>query len=194
MQDFLTTTRLVIVSMAVCCVGYPAVLLIFGQLVVPWRADGSMIRNEQGVIIGSELIAQGFTEPGYFWPRPSGGDYGTLASTGTNLSPLHPQLRERAVTLVDQFDPAPGREVPSDLVTISGSGLDPHITLDAALFQLPRVAAARGMDEAKVRELVMAHLDSPTINLLGGEPLVNVLMLNIALDRVSESLTVAVPE
>lgn len=185
MQEFFTSLRLVIVSIFVCCVVYTGLLLVFGQLVVPWKADGSLIRNDQGVVIGSVHIAQDFNSPGYFWPRPSAVDYNAAASGGSNLSPKNVKLRKRAKTIIQRLDPAPGQLVPADLVTASGSGLDPDITLDAAMFQVPRVAAARHISVSKLRGLVRAHTDSPTINFFGGEPLVNVLLLNIALDRIT---------
>lgn len=185
MKDILTTIRLVILSMAVCGVVYPAVLLAFGQALVPWKADGSMIANEQGRIIGSAQIAQRFTRPEYFWPRPSAVDYHAAATGGSNLSPANPALTERAASAIAALGATDGQRVPADLVAASGSGVDPHITLAAARFQAPRVAAARGLSVDQVQQLVAEAVEVPTLRVFGGEPLVNVLQLNLALDRRS---------
>lgn len=184
MKDLLTLLRLVILSMAVCCVAYPAAMLAFGQTVVPWKADGSMITDDQGRIIGSALIAQSFTQPEYFWPRPSAAGYDASATGGSNLSPANPELTERARQIMQQHGLTDGQRIPADLVTASGSGMDPHITLDAARFQLPRVAAARGLAHPEVERLMEAHAEVPTLRVFGGEPVVNVLRLNLALDRL----------
>jgi K+-transporting ATPase ATPase C chain len=129
------------------------------------------------------LLAQNFTRPEYFWPRPSAVDYNASATGGSNLSPTNPAITERASQIIARLQPGEGQLVPAELVLASGGGMDPHITLQAAEFQVPRVAKARNMEELKVRELIRQHTDSPTLTVLGGEPLVNVLELNLALDE-----------
>ena len=171
-----------ILSLIVCCVLYPAVLLAFGQVVVPWKADGSLIRHGNGTILGSVQLAQAFTQPRYFWPRPSAVDYHASATGASNLSPTHPLLTERAKALIGRYGLPEGQRLPADLVAASGSGMDPHITLEAARFQAPRVASARHLPLDRVSQLIEQHTDVPTLRVFGGEPVVNVLTLNIALD------------
>jgi K+-transporting ATPase ATPase C chain len=147
---------------------------------------------QDGKAVGSELIGQPFTEPRYFWSRPSatpGYQYNASASSGSNLGPLNPALlnavRERARDLraADSLNTQP---LPVDLVTASGSGLDPHISIMAAFFQVPRVARARGLSEEGVRSLLDRHTEGRQFGILG-EPRINVLLLNIALDREFQS-------
>ena len=185
MQDILTTLRLVMLSLIVCCGLYPAVLLAFGQLVVPWKASGSLIRQDSGTILGSAQLAQAFTQPRYFWPRPSAVDYDASATGGSNLSPTHPLLTERAKALIGRYGLQEGQRIPADLVAASGSGMDPHITLEAARFQAPRVALARHLPLDHVYQLIAQNTEVPTLRVFGGEPVVNVLKLNIALDPPS---------
>lgn len=182
MKDMLTTLRLVMLSLIVCCVLYPAVLLAFGQLVVPWRANGSLMRHDNGTLLGSAQLAQAFTQPRYFWPRPSAVDYDASATGGSNLSPTNPLLTQRAAALIGRYDLQKGQHIPADLVAASGSGMDPHITIEAARFQAPRVASARHLPLDRVYQLIAQHTDVPTLRVFGGEPVVNVLKLNVALD------------
>jgi K+-transporting ATPase ATPase C chain len=182
MKDLLTALRLVVLSLIVCCVLYPAVLLAFGQIVVPWKANGSLIRHDNGTILGSVQLAQAFIQPHYFWPRPSAVDYHASATGGSNLSPTHPLLTERAKALIGRYGLQEGQRIPADLVAASGSGMDPHITLAAARFQAPRVASARHLPLDRVYQLIDQHTDVPTLHVFGGEPVVHMLRLNIALD------------
>jgi potassium-transporting ATPase KdpC subunit len=184
MKDIIATLRLVALTLIVCCVLYPAVLLAFGQVCLPWRANGSLIRNERGVVVGSALIAQGFTRPHYFWPRPSAVNYDASAAGGSNLSPTNPALTERARATIQRYAPTEGQLIPADLVAASGSGLDPHITIEAARFQAPRVAAARGLALDTVNRLIDEQARAASIRLFGEQPLVNVLTLNLALDKL----------
>jgi potassium-transporting ATPase KdpC subunit len=179
-QEMLTSGRVVLTTMTFCCLLYGLIILAFGQFVVPDRADGSLVRNGKGEIVGSELIAQAFTRPEYFWPRPSVVDFNASAAGGSNLSPTNPELRQRAEVLLERMTAAIGNPLPADLVTASGSGLDPHITLRGALYQAKRVASARGLSPGAVEKRIERHA------IPGGgfmeEPLVNVLLLNRDLD------------
>lgn len=176
------SVRIVLVTMTICCLLYPVLILGVGRLVTPHTAGGSLLRNEQGGIIGSEALAQGFARPEYFWPRPSAVDYNGSAAGGSNLSPTSPALRARAEEILARTASG-GKQLPADLVTASGSGLDPHITLQAASYQVQRVAAARGVEVSEVMELLTKHAVRPG-RVFTPEPLVNVLLLNLDLDRV----------
>jgi K+-transporting ATPase ATPase C chain len=183
MSQIATSVRIVLASMAICCILYPLTILGVGQLFAPYSANGSLIRNEQGVIIGSEVIAQGFSRPEYFWPRPSAVDYNASAAGGSNLSPTNPKLHSRAESILTKLYVSGDRKVPSDLVAASGSGIDPHITLNAAKFQAHRVASARGLTDTAVMEILAGH-SKHYGDYLTPEPLVNVLLVNIELDRM----------
>ncbi|MDA8139082.1 MAG: potassium-transporting ATPase subunit KdpC [Desulfobacteraceae bacterium] len=180
-QQTTASLRSVLATMAVCAGLYPLVIWGLGQILTPQSAGGSLVRNGQGQIVGSALIAQAFTRPEYFWPRSSAVDYNAAAAGGSNLSPTNPELRTRAVVLVKHYGATAGAPLPADLVTASGSGLDPHITLAAARYQAARVAAARGMPLAEVEALLAKHSFRPG-GALTAKPLVNVLIVNMALD------------
>ncbi len=165
---------------------YPAVVTSAAQLAFPYQANGSvMVHNGQAV--GSELIGQHFDVPEYFWGRLSatgGVAYNAAASSGSNYGPTNPALTEAAqarISALQSADPANTAPIPVDLVTASASGLDPHISPAAADYQVARVSQARGLDAASVRDLVAQHTEGRKFGLLG-EPTVNVLALNLALD------------
>lgn len=176
-----------LVLMVVTGLVYPGIVTGIAQAVFPRQANGSMV-SADGRVVGSELIAQGFASPAYFHPRPSaaGSGYDATASAGTNKGPTDRKLADTLVAqsvaeAVREAGAAPGR-VPADMATRSASGLDPHVSPANARLQVARVAAARGVDAARVRALVARRVEGRTFGLLG-EPRVNVLLLNLDLDR-----------
>ncbi len=168
-------------------VAYPTMVTVLAQSIFPHQANGSLLRSARGAPVGSALIGQSFSEPKYFWPRPSATadfPYNALASGGSNLGPTNRDLVRRVEARVKSFRESGIRgPLPADLVTASGSGLDAHLSPEAALMQVHRVATERKMDEERVTALVRAHIEGRQFGFLGA-PRVNVLKLNLALDRM----------
>jgi potassium-transporting ATPase KdpC subunit len=167
---------------------YPALVTLVAQLVFPSAANGSLIMKD-GKAVGSELIGQPFDDPRYFWGRPSATSpaYNGASSTGSNLGPTNPAQFDAVKRRLEAIRKEhPSGDVPVELVVASGSGLDPHISPKAAEFQIPRVAKARGMTESGVRRLIDGNTESRTFGVLG-EPRVNVLNLNLGLDRAART-------
>ena len=181
-------TMLVILTLLTGLV-YPLLITGIAQLLFPHQANGSLIVRD-GKVMGSELIGQYFDQPKYFWSRPSATSpfpYNAAASSGSNLGPTNPALIEAVkgrVAALRAADPDNDRPVPVDLVTASGSGLDPHISPAAAEYQVKRVARSRSLDENSVRVLVAQHIQGRQFGVLG-EPRVNVVQLNLALDSLT---------
>jgi len=182
-----TSILFTIVTTLLLGLGYPLVVTGIAGLIFPHQAAGSLILKD-GQIIGSELLAQSFTSDKYFHPRPSaaGNGYDATSSGGSNLAQSSKALVDRIQGSIDKLAAEnPGKPVPIDLVTMSASGLDPDITPDAAFFQAPRVAKARNLSEDTVRKLIQQHTTTRQLGLLG-EPRVNVLDLNLALDKIAK--------
>jgi K+-transporting ATPase ATPase C chain len=174
-----------LVTMVLFGGAYHVVLWAIGRVAFPTQAEGSLIRRADGTIVGSQLIAQKFTRPEYFHPRPSGVDDNAASTGGTNYGPSNPDhlkaVQERLDAVVREEGVTPD-QVPSEMVTAGGGGMDPHIPPVAAELQSARVAANRKVDVGRIRELITAHTEQPTFGLLG-RARVNVLELNLALDE-----------
>jgi potassium-transporting ATPase KdpC subunit len=187
-KELLIALRVTLLTLVLTGLVYPLVTTGLAQALFPHRAGGSFVTDETGKVVGSELLGQGFVAPGYFHPRPSaaGKDGWDPTSSGaTNLGPTSKKLRDSAVEALQKLraeNPGSSGPPPVELVTSSGSGLDPHLSPSGALWQVPRVARARQVSEERVRALVQSQIERRDLLVLG-EPRVNVLVLNLALDR-----------
>ncbi|MDB6068465.1 MAG: K+-transporting ATPase, subunit [Pedosphaera sp.] len=188
-RDLRSSVMAVLVLAVVCCGVYPLVVYGLAQTLFHDKANGSLITDASGTLRGSALLGQQFTGDKYFNSRPSaaGNGYDGTASGGSNLGPTSQKLNDAIKDRIEDYRKKNGLKdsdpVPADAVTASGSGLDPHISLRNAELQLPRVAKARGLAESKVEEFVVLNTDDRDLGLLG-EPGVNVLKLNLALDKL----------
>lgn len=183
LKSLIASLRVSVATMAICVVGYAGVVWTIGQTFTPFTANGSLLTNEAGDVIGSRQVAQAFTTPGYFWPRPSAVDYNSAGAGGSNKSPTSTEVHDRGVERVAAFGATPENPLPVDLAAASGAGLDPHISEAGALYQVARVAEARGLAVPVLENLVRNH-SSLSGGILGTDRIVNVLDLNIALDQL----------
>jgi potassium-transporting ATPase KdpC subunit len=188
MKTLTIAIRAAVVTIVLTGLLYPFVMTGLAQVLFPWRANGSLVTDEKGQIVGSELIGQNFANPAYFQPRPSAAGekgYDATSSGGSNLGPTSKKLQDRITEDLNRLkeeNPDATGPVPTELVTASASGLDPHLSPEGMLWQLPRVAKARGVAPDRVKAVVDANVEGRTFGILG-EPRVNVLMINLALDR-----------
>ena len=187
-KELVIALRVTAVTLIVTGLIYPLVTTALARALFPWRAGGSFVSDERGRVVGSELLGQGFSAPGYFHPRPSaaGKDgWDATSSSATNLGPTSKKLRDSTAEALQKLvaeNPEAHGPAPVELVTSSGSGLDPHLSPAGALWQVPRVARARHVSQDRVRMLVGSLTERRDLLVLG-EPRVNVLTLNLALDR-----------
>jgi len=188
MKTMSIAIRMTIVTVVLTGLIYPDVMTGLAQVLFPWRANGSLVTDEKGQVVGSELIAQGFTNSAYFQPRPSAAGekgYDATSSGGSNLGPTSKKLQDRInddLKRLKAENPDAAEPVPAELVTTSASGLDPHLSPEGMLWQVPRVAKARGVAPDRIKAVVDANVEGRTFGVLG-EPRVNVLLVNLALDR-----------
>jgi K+-transporting ATPase ATPase C chain len=187
MKTFIIALRATLVTLVLTGILYPLGMTALAQVLFPSAANGSLAKDENGKVVGSRLLGQTFTNPAYFQPRPSaaGNGYDPLASGGSNFGPTSAKLQDRVkadIARLHKDNPEAVGEIPTELVTTSGSGLDPHIGPDAAQWQVPRVAHARGVSVARITASLDEAVSGRDLGFLG-EPTVNVLELNLALDR-----------
>lgn len=181
--------RLTATTIVLCGLVYPTVVTGVAQAVMPDKADGSLIYNSENEVIGSKLIGQNFQDPSYFYGRVSSIEYKSEASGSNNYAPSNPNLLKRTEETIqkwkEQNPTVPVTEVPIDLVTNSGSGLDPHISPEAAYVQIERVAKYTNISEEKLKDLIKSHIEEPELGMFGQEK-VNVLELNLALQKLKK--------
>ena len=188
MKATIIAIRTTIVTIVLTGLIYPFMMTGLAQALFPWRANGSLVADEKGQVVGSELIAQGFVNPAYFQPRPSAAGekgYNAASSSGSNLGPTSKKLQDRVTEDFKRLkaeNPEANGLVPAELLTASASGLDPHLSPQAMLWQVPRVAKARGISSHRIKAVVESSVEGRTFGILG-EPRVNVLLVNLALDR-----------
>lgn len=188
LNEFIRSFRLMGLSIAVCVVAYTALILATASVVAPEKRLGSLLYGSDGQVIGSRLVAQPFTRPEYLWPRPSAVDYNASGAGGSNLSPTNPKIRERADAILANYNLQDGATLPADLVTASGSGLDPHISLAAALSQADRIAMSRQVDVSTIRDLLQKQAESVSVSSAASEGLINVLEFNLHMDSQLKSV------
>ena len=174
--------RLTGLTIGVCVIAYTSLVLASAAVLAPEKRFGSLIYGSDGRVMGSRLVAQKFSRPEYLWPRPSAVDYNASGAGGSNLSPTNLKIRERAEALLTNYVLENGSTIPADLVTASGSGLDPHISLEAALIQANRIAMSRQVDVSAIKDLLQKQAASESVNTAAPEGCINVLEFNLLLD------------
>ncbi|MCD7107558.1 potassium-transporting ATPase subunit C [Rhizobium sp. DKSPLA3] len=184
METLLSSLRITVATMVICVGGYTGVVWAVGQAAAPDLADGSLITAPDGTIIGSRQVAQAFTQPRYFWSRPSAVDYNAAGAGGSNKSPTSTDLTDRAKETVAAYGATPENPLPAELAAASGAGLDPHITERAARYQAERIARARQLPVDRINQLIDRSAFSPG-GVLTPDRLVNVLEMNLALDNAA---------
>lgn len=184
MDSLLASIRIGVATMAICAGVYTAAVWGVAQALTPATAEGSLVAKPDGTVIGSSQIAQAFTQPGYFWPRPSAVSYNAAGAGGSNKSPTSPDLATRAAETVAAYGATPANPLPAELAAASGAGLDPHITERGARYQVPRVAQARGVPAAQIETMIRDRAFAPG-GFVTPDRIVNVLELNLALDGMS---------
>jgi K+-transporting ATPase ATPase C chain len=185
MKTLLTALRVTLFTLLLTGLAYPLVMTGLAQVLFPSKANGSIVKNEKGDAVGSELLAQPFSSPSYFQPRPSAAGqngYDGTASGGSNYGPTSQKLKERIAADTARLKKDNAGEPPLELLTASASGLDPHLSPEVAQWQVPRIAKARGVAEERVRRLVEENTEGRDLGFMG-EPRVNVLLLNLSLDK-----------
>ena len=183
LQEIFHSARVIALTMSVCGFAYTSLTLTSALLVAPQKRLGSLVYNQQDIPIGSLLIAQNFTRSEYLWPRPSAVDYNAAAAGGSNLSPTNVKIRERSEEILRRFKLTSETKMPADLVTTSGSGLDPHITLEAALLQAERIAKARQVETTAIQTKLHTFAQQQKQKRLDMNDLINVLEFNLLLDN-----------
>jgi K+-transporting ATPase ATPase C chain len=187
-REIVIAIRATLVTLVLTGLLYPLVMTGVAQVLFPHKANGSLLRDEKGTVVGSELIGQDFAMPAYLQGRPSAAGnngYDATASGGSNLGPTSKKLRDRVATdaaRLHKENPEAPAAIPAELVAASASGLDPEIAPEAALWQVPRIAHARQVDPERIREVIESHVQGRDLGVLG-EPRVNVLVTNLALDQ-----------
>ena len=179
-MSFTASVRTAAATLLVCSGLYTGLVLAIGQAVTPGTANGHLVERD-GQIVGSSQVAQNFEAPHYLWPRPSAADYNGAAAGGSNKSPTNPELTARAKGEIERYGATAARPLPAELAATSGAGLDPHVSLAAALYQAPRIAEARGVPVANVEQVITAR--TTMLPLASGTRLVNVFETNLALDK-----------
>jgi K+-transporting ATPase ATPase C chain len=187
-RTFVIACRAALFTLLLTGVAYPLLVTGLAQLLFPGKANGSLVKDDRGQVVGSELIGQAFRHPAYFHPRPSAAGakgYDALASGGSNYGPTSQKLRDRVISDLERLkkeNPAGAANLPAELLTASGSGLDPQLSPAGIRWQLPRVARARKVAPERIETVVRDYLQGRDLGFMG-EPRVNVLLLNLALDR-----------
>jgi K+-transporting ATPase ATPase C chain len=188
LSETMVALRMTLVTLVVTGLVYPLAITGVARMLFPGASGGSLVEDANGAVVGSRLIGQAFSNPAYLQPRPSAAGatgYDGTASSGSNLGPTSQKLHDRVQADIERLkkeNPDAGETVPADLVTASASGLDPHVSPAGALWQVPRIAQARGEEPARIQAVIEANIEHPTLGFMG-EARVNVLAVNLALNR-----------